>query len=226
MKSLLKNPITQWIKWWIFTKWLLYKNRGKHLELRYLSIVNGCAFGEYNTFYDYSNINNSTFGNFVYVGQRTIINNASIGNYCSIAPDVKIGLGIHSINLISTFPAFYSMRKQCQITFVSEGDDLIQESGKITIGNDVWIGANAIILDNVTIGNGAIIAAGAIVNKDVPPYSIVAGVPARFIKSRFSEEEINILLKSKWWLKDISWIKENYKLFNNPKDFFKLYDCE
>ena len=70
------------------------------------------------------------------------------------------------------------------------------------IGNDVWIGLNATILDGVTIGDGAIVAAGAVVTKDVPPYAVVAGVPAKIIKYRFTESQIDFLLKFRWWEKD------------------------
>ncbi len=85
----------------------------------------------------------------------------------------------------------------------------------LKIGNDVWIGANVLILDGVTIGNGAIIAAGAVVTKDVPPYAVVGGVPAKIIKYRFNKEEIDFLEQLKWWEKDEKWLTEYGKYFNN-----------
>jgi tetrahydrodipicolinate N-succinyltransferase len=97
---------------------------------------------------------------------------------------------------------------------------LFDEIHPVIIGNDVWIGANAVILDKVKIGDGAVIAAGAIVSKDVKPYTIVGGIPAKPIKKRFSEEEIEKLLEFKWWEKDIRWIRENYELFSKPAEFF------
>ena len=89
------------------------------------------------------------------------------------------------------------------------------------IGNDVWIGTGAILLDGVTIGNGAIVAAGAVVNKDVPPYAVVGGVPAKIIKYRFSEEIVKKLEESRWWEKEESWLLKNAEKFSNIEIFLK-----
>ena len=88
-----------------------------------------------------------------------------------------------------------------------------ESKGDIIIEDDVWIGANCIILSGVKISRGAIIAAGSVVIKEVAPYSIIAGVPAKQIKKRFSEKTIELLEKSKWWTWDISKIKENEQFF-------------
>jgi acetyltransferase-like isoleucine patch superfamily enzyme len=126
------------------------------------------------------------------------ITRANIGAFCSIGPEVIIGgLGTHPTNFVSTHPVFYSRLCQSGITFSSE--NLVEELKSVTVGNDVWIGARALILDGVTIGDGAIIAAGAVVTTDVPPYAIVGGVPAKIIRYRFSEDIISILLEWKWW---------------------------
>lgn len=93
----------------------------------------------------------------------------------------------------------------------------------VEIGNDVWIGSHVLIMDGVKIGDGAIIAAGAVVTKDVEPYSIVGGVPARHIRYRFSEEQIKKLLQLKWWEKDFGWIKEHYRDFRNINEFIAKY---
>jgi len=93
--------------------------------------------------------------------------------------------------------------------------------GHAIIGNDVWIGTNAIIMDDITIGDGAIIGAGTIVTKDVKPYSIVVGNPAKHLRFRFEEDEINFLLEFKWWDKDLTWIEENYTKFHDIKSFVK-----
>ncbi|GEM_PF-160234 len=93
----------------------------------------------------------------------------------------------------------------------------------IVIGNDVWIGWNAIILPGVTIHDGAIVAAGAIVTHDVPPYAIVTGVPAKVIKKRYSDEDIEKLLKIKWWDWPDTKIKENLELFYQPDEFIKKF---
>jgi len=219
MKYLLKNPITIWLKWYFETIILLSKERGKNLKIGYLTSLNDVLIGKYNTFYDNIIISSSTIGDFVYIGSNTKISNATIGKFCSIGPDVKIGLGKHPSHLISTFPAFFATRKQCQITFADK--DYFEESGPIVVGNDVWIGADAIIMDDVTIGDGAIIAAGAVVTKNVEPYAIVGGVPARLIKKRFAPDEIIKLQNFKWWDKDISWLTKNFRSFNYPDVFFE-----
>jgi len=178
--------------------------------------------GTYNTFYSNISISNSLIGDFVYVGNGTKIRNATIGKFCSIGPDVKIGLGIHPTHYISTFPAFFSTRRQCQITFAEKS--YFEETGYVRVGNDVWIGCNAIIMDNVTIGDGAIIGAGSIVTKDVEAYAIVGGVPARLIRKRFTYEEIEKLLNLKWWDRNYGWLKENHILFTNSQKFFNCND--
>lgn len=222
MNLIMLNPFTLWLKWYIQTTKLLFKERGKNLKIGYMTKFVNVIFGNYNTLYDNITISNSKINDFVYIGSETKISNTIIGKFCSIGPDVKIGLGKHPTHLISTFPAFFSTRKQCQITFTDK--DYYIETGKITIGNDVWIGANAIIMDDITIGNGAVIAAGAVVTKNVAPYEIVGGVPARLIKKRFADKEIENLLDFKWWEKDYSWLKQNSSLFNNSLQFFAEID--
>ncbi len=123
---------------------------------------------------------------------------ATIGAFCSIGPEAIIGgLGSHPTNFLSTHPAFFSVRMQAGRTFVHH--NLFEELKHTSIGNDVWVGTRAIILDGVNVSDGAVIAAGALVTKDVPPYAIVAGVPARIIKFRFSDFAISELLRWKWW---------------------------
>jgi acetyltransferase-like isoleucine patch superfamily enzyme len=134
-------------------------------------------------------------------------------------------LGIHpSRDFVSTHPIFFSTKKQVGITFADK--DYFQEEKGIKIGNDVWIGANVIILDGVTIGDGAIIGAGAVVTKDVPPYSIYGGVPAKLIRYRFEQKTIDFLVKFKWWNKDEEWLKTNFQDFHNIDTFLQRYAQE
>ena len=88
----------------------------------------------------------------------------------------------------------------------------ITSKGPVVIGNNVWIGDKATILPGVSIGDGAVIAANAVVTKDVPPYAIVGGVPAKVIGYRYDEDTIDFLLKVKWWNKDKKWFKEHWEL--------------
>lgn len=123
----------------------------------------------------------------------------SIGRYCSIAPDVKIGDGNHPTTWLSTSP-FQWGAFPVPLEEPLENSLIFKKPNKtITIGNDVWIGTNVIITPNVKIGDGAVIAAGAVVVKDVEPYSIVGGVPAKLIRYRFKDEIIQKLLKQQWW---------------------------
>ncbi len=149
-------------------------------------------------------------GDYSYIsGPNTFIENTDIGKYCSIALDVKIGLGNHNYNYISTHPFLYSTKYK----FIKEDIKDIDYKGKTIIGNDVWIGASSIINKGVKVGDGAVIAAGSVVTKDVPPYSIVGGVPAHIIKYRFSKENIRSLQEIEWWNWSIKKIEERVKEF-------------
>lgn len=143
-----------------------------------------------------------TVGSDSYIVSGFIRKGVVIGRFCSIGREVTIGTGHHDINSISTSPFFKS--KVSTLKLADKNKRI-----RVLIGNDVWIGDKAVIMSGVTIGHGAVIAAGSIVTKDVPSYSIFAGVPAKFIRDRFSIEVQEKLLDIKWWefqrdlLKDI-----------------------
>lgn len=147
--------------------------------------------------------------------------NLSIGDYCSIANNVKIYLGgIHRTDWVTSypFPSFFSEASGIKDSCLTKGD--------VLIGNDVWLCANAVILSGVTIGDGAVVANSAVVTKDVPPYAVVAGNPAKVIKTRFDEPTIQWLLTVKWW----SWSEDEVKraiplLCSHDIAAFKAY-CE
>lgn len=141
---------------------------------------------------------NVEIGRYTYIGNRVQIDQhvTKIGRYCSIAAGCKLGLGPHPSHFLSTSTAFYDPEGGLvqELLF-----DEYQGAHETLIGNDVWIGANTIIMAGVHVGNGSIIGAGAIVTKDVPAYSIVVGVPARLIKYRFDDALIDRLETSRWW---------------------------
>jgi acetyltransferase-like isoleucine patch superfamily enzyme len=136
-----------------------------------------------------------------------------IGKYCSIADDVRFVFGEHRTDRVTTFP----LRAVC-FNEPPHADAL--SKGDILVGHDVWIGAGAIILSGVKIGNGAIVAAGAVVAKDVPPYSIVGGVPAKVIRMRLTESQIAALEKIQWWNWPPEKVKANLECFYGDVDAF------
>lgn len=156
-------------------------------------------------------------GHLTYMANATLLN-SSVGRYCSIAEGVYIGPWEHPIDRISTHPfvANWCAAKGTRGTSPFEAFGIYQKivdrenavssvgGPRTVIGNDVWIGRNATILQEVTIGDGAIVAAHAVVTKDVEPYTIVAGVPARPLRKRFSDAIISRLLDLQWWKYDLS----------------------
>lgn len=144
-------------------------------------------------------LNHVNIGSYSYIGRNSLIQNTTIGRYCSISHELNCGLGSHPTDKFSTSPLFYRKSNTFGLDIVSEDSSFV-EYEPIYIGNDVWIGSRVTILDGVTIGDGAIVASGAVVTKNVPPYAIVGGVPARVIKYRFGTEKISQLQQSKWWI--------------------------
>lgn len=174
--------------------------------------------------YEPYSISETTIGDGTYIAQNSIISKTNIGKFCSIGPNFMCGWGIHPINGISTNPCFYSTAKQNGFTF-SEKNKILERK-QINIGNDVFIGMNVTILDGVTIGDGAVIGAGAVVVKDIEPYSVVGGVPAKHIKYRFSKETINELQKIEWWNFNNDKLKDVEQYFFDVDKFIEKYSLE
>lgn len=199
----------------------LYENEGYNKED---VIYKGCKVGRYT------------------YGYKALLENyplaISIGRYCSINATARIWNN-HPIGYVTTHPildcpVFYSQeqydeRKQFILKYgihfnnVEYENSPLRQNEPIIIGNDVWIGANVVILPGVSVGDGAILAAGAVVTKDIDPYAIVGGVPAKVIKYRFREEEIKKFLKIQWWNWSIDKIESNIEMFYQPEKFLESF---
>lgn len=159
-----------------------------------------------------------------YIGANCNIN-GKIGRYTCIASNVCVVQGRHPVDkFVSVHPMFYSIQKQNGYTYVEkncfEEFKYVDTSNHcVLIGNDVWIGANVLLMSGVKVGDGAVVAAGSIVTKDIEPYAIVGGVPAKKIRSRFEKKQIDYLKKIEWWNRSEDWIKNNAQSFKNI-DYF------
>ncbi len=181
------------------------------------------VLGAYTQIQAHSVLNETTIGDFSYCAGYNQIFYANIGKFCSIASFVRINPGNHPT---------YTRVAQHHFTYRSamfgfgENDEAFfdwRRQDLVTIGNDVWIGHNATIMPGVTIGNGAVIGTGAVVTKDVEPYSIVVGVPAKKIKMRFSDDLIERIQRTAWWDWDYDTIKERLNDFRDFEAFKEKY---
>lgn len=155
----------------------------------------------------HSQVNNSCIGKMTSIGRYSKVTHADIGAYCSIAWDVTINAVAHDYKLLST----HSFSKRPDLCDSVDSDTRIYR--KVIIGNDVWVGAHSIIMPGVKIGDGAVIGAGAIVTKDVYPYEIVVGNPAKHLRWRFDKDVIEGMKDVKWWEWEDEKIKKSIKLF-------------
>jgi len=221
--------IPQWIKQLLIH--ILVKNKYK-IQIGRNCIVDLNTFFEgYNTLQDNVRIGRSYLGRGTYIANGSVIIQTKIGRFCSVGGNIRTGLGMHPTkNFVSTSPSFFSVNKQNQLSFVTEQlfeEHLYVDKEKkyfCEIGNDVWIGNNVMIMDGVTIGDGAVVAGGAVVTKNVDPYTIVGGLPAKEIKKRFNDEQIQKLLKIKWWDWDTNRIRKSTEFFSNIDLFLKNYN--
>lgn len=161
---------------------------------------------------------NSDIGDNSFTGYNTVIKYATIGKYCSISWNVSVGGGNHDYQCLTTHPFPFDQRYEIS----PETQNYQSFAEPLTIGNDVWIGSNVCILRNVKIGDGAVVGAGSVVTKDIPPYAIAIGVPAKIYKYRFEQTIISKLLKLKWWEWSSDALKANLALFQGELDNNKL----
>jgi len=178
-------------------------------------------------------LKNVELGAFTYLGRDNYIENTIINRYCSVAKSVNVGHGNHPINWLSSNPFGYQQsfristgklfpynEEYSEYVVPEENRSSVKKDvykEKTIIGNDVWIGVGALVLPGINIGDGAIIGGGSVVTKDIPPYAIAVGNPAKVIKYRFSEEIIKQLLSLEWW---------QYAPWDLHKFEIKFYDIE
>ncbi|MBE6538717.1 MAG: CatB-related O-acetyltransferase [Ruminococcaceae bacterium] len=169
----------------------------------------------------HANVRYSSVGRYTYVSARSSVIFAEVGSFCSIAAGVGIGGGAHDLTAVSTSPVFNKGRN---IFGKNLGNIEFSPYKTIKIGNDVWIGNRALILQGITIGDGAVVGAGSVVTKDVEPYTIVAGNPARVIRRRFDDETIERLLKLEWWNMPDEELKKCGNLFGDPQKLTEYFE--
>ena len=165
----------------------------------------------------FARLERAEVGSGTYIGSMAAAYDCKIGKFCSIARDVYVG-GIHPVDWVSTSPCFHI---RDNATGVYYGDKTFSWSKETVIGNDVWIGIRAIVLPGVSVGDGAVIGAGSIVTKDIGPYEIWAGNPARLIRKRFDDETIKKLLEMKWRDWDDEKLLQKSDLYDNTRLFIQ-----
>jgi len=207
-----------------------FENRNKHCIIgENVKLDKNTNLEGYNRICQNTRIGGTVIGLGTYIGWNSVLNNGEIGRFCSIAPFVECIYGRHPLYpRVSTHPSFYSSNwRQAGFTFVKEqhfvdAKRVKSNSGNLVsfiIGNDVWIGYGARLMQGIEIGDGAVVAAGAIVTKNVPPFEIWGGIPAKKIADRFHEKQKQALEKIQWWNNDFSYFKENVHLFENIEEF-------
>lgn len=168
-------------------------------------------------------IKGSEIGAYTYIANNTDVENAKVGKFCSIADHCRIGMGGHTLTHLSTSPVFTERVNACRVSWTDKDVNKVK-SRSVTIGNDVWIGSHVLINGGVKIGDGAVIGAGAVVVKDVPPYAVVGGVPAKIIKYRFSDDVIARLTEMKWWDWPEERLREHIDRFQQSEITVELCD--
>ena len=189
-------------------------------------ILGACAFEGKNALGKGTYFASSSLGYGSYVGNHDEFSHCKIGRFCSIGSNVRVVSADHPIGIcVSSHPAFYS--DTYFFSYVKESkyiEHLSTQNGyECEIGNDVWIGDNVLIKGGVTIGDGAVIGMGSIVTKDVEPYNVVAGIPAKPIRKKYDDSTVEALLRIRWWEQPVEWIAEHAQEFFDVEQFVSKY---
>lgn len=186
----------------------------------YLQIpsIRDCKLAKHTRVLPRCNLIRVEMARYSYIGTNTIVSDTKIGAFCSIGSSCSIGGGVHPTDRVSMSPVFYDSGN-CfrEKKYVSADSRKPFKQPQTIIGNDVWIGENVYVSAGVNIGDGAVIGAHAVITKDVPPYAIVAGVPAKILRYRFDEATIKELMATQWW----EWSDE--RLAENKEWFSKVF---
>lgn len=193
-------------------KKLFFKN------ISWFSIWSNSSFTKSSEIRRFTKLKNCTVGRYSRVNPGCQLANCDIGNFTAIGRNSSLGLGQHPLNFVSTQNIFYKKNNMNNF-WVKDIDFPIKP---IKIGNDVWIGVESIVMDGVKIGDGAVIGARSVVTKNIPPYAIAVGQPAKVIRFRFDEEVIQRLLEIKWWEFNDDKITENIQFFREPEINIKV----
>lgn len=169
--------------------------------------VENCTFGAYVEIGEYNYLENSSLDDYSYTGQFCFLQNTVVGKFANIAAMVRIGPTNHpykrpTMHHFTYRPAMFGFAEEPEYAIFAD-----RASHVAHIGHDTWIGHGVIVMNGVTIGDGAVVGSGAVVTKDIPPYAIAVGNPAKVIKYRFDEETIRRLRALRWW----DWSYESLK---------------
>jgi acetyltransferase-like isoleucine patch superfamily enzyme len=165
-----------------------------------------------------SEVAHSTLDRHSFCGYNCHLYYADIGSYCSIGDNCRLGMGSHPYDWIGTSPAFYHGRDSIKLKLSHHQRAPVE---RVSIGHDVWIGAQCLVRSGVKIGTGAVVGMGSVVTRDVEPYMIVAGSPARPIRRRFEDDLVHRLLRSEWWTLDEQTLKSAAVYAQQPEKFLE-----